>query len=113
LALGTNQNILYALPFYYQEGLKDFSDVMAIHYYPEYDFQSYDNEGTGLRQLITQVRAIMANYGDSSKPIWNTEGGLNSGETSDFIQAIYLVRFYIIQMAKGIEKIFWFWSIVK
>jgi len=107
------QNIFYALPFYYEQGLKDFCDILAIHYYPGFGgSKGYDNAYSGLRQTISQIKAIMTNYGDSTKPIWNTEGGLNSAAPGEgpFTQAIYLVRFYVIQMAKGIERIYWFWS---
>lgn len=61
----------------YQEGGKDFFDVMNIHTYGMPAESAMRNEGT-------RVRNVMNKYGDNGKPLWNTEYGLSAGVTVSY-----------------------------
>lgn len=101
----THRPISQTLDSYYQLGIKNYFDVMAFHFYSA--LQDYDHPQTGLRERIAMVKAIMEKYGDTNKPIWQNEG-CNGQFKSERDQAEFMVRFFTIQLAKGINKVFWF-----
>ncbi|MBI4560391.1 MAG: hypothetical protein HY706_22620 [Candidatus Hydrogenedentes bacterium] len=86
----------------FQQGGDQFMDVLSIHPYrktPEFE----------TRDRMMKLRALMAKY-NVNKPVWITETGFHvswEGVTEE-MQAQYLVRIYVLFLAEGIEKIFWY-----
>jgi len=91
----------------YQAGCKGSFDVMNIH---PYQYPTAPDDG--LARSIEAVRKLMAEYDDAAKPIWITEIGYpNHTGTSGVdlrTQAAYLARTYVIALASGVDKLFWY-----
>jgi hypothetical protein len=60
--------------------------------------------------LIQQIRQIMANNGQGSKPIWNTEANWFSPKPfpSGDLAAAYLARSYILNWAADVQRLYWY-----
>jgi len=102
-----NKDIL-SLEKYYQQGAKDYFDIMNFHFYPaDVDPRDYDNPDHGIFARINMIKQIMEKYGDNNKPIWNTEGAYGN-DTDEGLQAQYLARYFTAQFAEKINKVFWF-----
>ena len=100
-------------------------DVVSIHPY-QGDLGSLSPDKGGLADQIRGVQNLLAEHG-YRKPIWLTEIGHRTtgthGHTSvtEEQQAAYLIRTYVIALASGVERVFWFnlqdweeyWGIVK
>ncbi|NLB69737.1 MAG: hypothetical protein GX804_08680 [Lentisphaerae bacterium] len=84
-------------------------DYICVHPYDSigYTFGAEDR----YLAMAGNVRAMLAaNNQDSKMPIWITEIGLTTTETQEQQrrQANALVRSYVLNIAQGIEKTFWF-----
>ncbi|MDH7481960.1 MAG: glycosyl hydrolase [Armatimonadota bacterium] len=101
----------------YENGGWDYCDAISIH--------PYSMSGGPIAQQFDRILRILREQlvatGDA-KPIWITEMGWTTPDSSmDEPQASYLVQSYIISLANGIEKYFWFclddwgekWGIVR
>lgn len=98
------------LRLFYEQGCKDYFDIATVHYLHCHDTRQYQMEYDGLR-------AIMAEYGDADKELWDTENG-TSGEIPgkeiktdiDFpiYQGMYTVYRHCLAHASGLQKYFWF-----
>jgi hypothetical protein len=90
----------------YDEGAADSFDVMNVHYYAvTAPFEEQHPE-----TLFARLRALMAEYGDSEKPILCSEGGgASSGlpGTNEETQADNLVRIFVLSIANEIDKLCW------
>ncbi len=60
--------------------------------------------------LVQQIRQIMANNGQVTKPIWNTEVNWFSPKPfpSEDLAASYLARSYILNWAAGVQRLYWY-----
>jgi len=88
----------------YTQGGGRYFDVMAVHPYPAQPFDLC-NFSAGMGSL----RELMSQYGDSKKEIWITEIGWSTSQNvSKEDQAAYLVRSYVVALAEGVSKFFWF-----
>lgn len=72
----------------YSEGGKDYFDAVAIHPYPT----DYQGEPWIDTQMIADIRAVMANYSDSHKPLWITEYGWGVGSVPESTRAWYVTQ---------------------
>jgi len=111
----TNTEFLEEL---YQSDSKNYFDIMSFHYYVENAWRiwSYDDDVHGLFTTIDYVKDTMDKYGDE-KPIWNTEGAAgyiddyNESKENQIMQAQYIPRYFVSQLANGVENVFWFYFI--
>lgn len=86
-----------------------FADVVAWHGYSgRNDRPALPPEE--LTQQIRALRAVLAKYQMSQMPIWNTEGGWGKNEQlpGDDAQASFLMRWYLIQAASGVSRVYWY-----
>ena len=63
--------------------------------------------------LIQALHEVMDRNGQSSKPLWDTEGGWGRREEypNPDLQAAFLARMYLLQWSLGVERFYWFtWS---
>ncbi len=92
----------------YQAGGKDFFDVMNVH---PYRYPAGPEERP-LYEDLRKLRELMATYGDGEKPIWITEIGWPTHQGPRGIspenQAKMLTRSYLLALAAGVQKIFWY-----
>ncbi|MGA8616391.1 MAG: cellulase family glycosylhydrolase [Xanthobacteraceae bacterium] len=88
--------------FFAAGGTRDV-DVVPYH---EYNSTPEDVIGT-----ISSIRRVMAKYGLSDKPVWDTEGGwgpipyVKSG-VDDFPG--YVARRYLVEWSLGTERLYWY-----
>jgi Glycosyl hydrolases family 39 len=89
---------------YFRQGGGKYADAISQHFYPK----SAAPEDLG--KYITQMRAVMAEFGLAQKPLWNTEAGwLKPGEIAPERQAMaYVARTYLINWASGVERFYWY-----
>ncbi len=76
------------------------ADVIAYHLYtdrPEDDIQS-----------VQLIRSVLRTHGIGSKPIWNTESGLQIEGTTAQHSAAFVARVLIVDWAAGISRSFWY-----
>lgn len=105
----------------YKLGGGAYFDIMNVHAYSV----PGRPEGAELEVNTEKLKALMAKYGDSRKPIWITEIGWPTNETKpdydikkdgwgfgpgvdDATQAIYTSRALGLAFAEGYEKIFFY-----
>ncbi len=95
------------LEMLYQAGLGELMDVINIH---PYRYPKPPDEG--LAQAIKAVRAVMTEHGDGDKPLWITEIGwpnhIGPRGVNLYTQAAYLARTYVIALASGVQRLFWY-----
>jgi hypothetical protein len=64
--------------------------------------------------LIARIRAVMASYGQSAKPLWNTEAAW--GGTPQLVarlpdegdRAAFVARYYALNWANGVQRFYWY-----
>jgi hypothetical protein len=84
-----------------------YMDVVSLHPY------RYPQSPEGLADSIDQIKALIRKYNHGElKPIWATEFGYPTFQSTrgvdEITQADYMVRYYVIALASGIEKTFWY-----
>ena len=91
----------------FSQNVNSFFDIMNIH---AYTWQ--DTEPEGLIDYYKDLKACMSKY-KINKPVWLTETGVSTyqgGGVSEIIQSERVPRIYLISLALGIEKVFWYKS---
>ncbi len=105
---GTDGNNQIFLKTMYQQGAKNYFDVLSQHYYcdpPSDNWCAYNgtaasrniiDPGTLAATWKNNIYPIMQQYGDGNKPVWITETGYNTytagGGISPSLQATYLTE---------------------
>ncbi len=95
----------------FELGGAKYMDAVSIHPYRR-RFEA-SCESTGFLEELRAVRELADRY-RPGLPIWITEIGWpttpwrGSGSVSPELQAAYLVRMYVLSLAAGIERIFWY-----
>lgn len=86
----------------YAAGAAQHFDVLSYHNYGQF------NEIESEWPAVAEMRAVMARYGDSDKPIWHTETGFYTGPVglSPQEQAGRIVRYSVGLLALGIDRTF-------
>ena len=84
-------------------------DGVAMHAYPNPD---NDEAEAVVGSLTTGVKAVMAKYGLSTKPLWDTEtswGYESSGAiTNPDLQAAFVARNYLLHWSMGTARAYWY-----
>lgn len=61
--------------------------------------------------VVSNLHTLLAQYGQSAKPIWDTEtswGPTNQDcFTNQDLQAAFLARFYLLHLSEGIKRLYW------
>jgi len=97
---------------YFAVGGAQYADIITYHGYV------YRSGCVGFPRaedelaMIDRVRAIMATYGQSSKPLWDTEVSWGVTSASCFyhsnLQAAFLAQLYMLHWSAGVERVFWY-----
>ncbi|MGH9773794.1 MAG: cellulase family glycosylhydrolase [Candidatus Acidiferrales bacterium] len=75
-------------------------DVITIH--------SYFANPEDVLADDTSMQAVMAKYGLSSKPLWNTEGSWGTNSLSTDAQIAFVARYYLLQWSMGLQRFYWY-----
>jgi hypothetical protein len=60
---------------------------------------------------LTEFRKVLAQYGQQSKPLWDTEASWGNEEVflpDPDMQAAFLAQFYLLHWSQGIERLYWY-----
>ncbi|HVH89025.1 MAG TPA: glycosyl hydrolase [Terriglobales bacterium] len=99
----TEQGGLSWLDQYLGIGGGNVADVIAYHLYV------HPNPPENMLALLTQVKAIMAQHSQSSKPVWDTETGWHSPSTfTQADEASFVVRSYLLAGSAGVSRFYWY-----
>lgn len=99
----TEQGGLAWLDQYLAAGGGTVADVIAYHLYV------HPNPPENMLSLLTQVKSITAQHGQSLKPIWDTETGWHSPAAFTPIdEAAFVVRAYLLAASGGVSRLFWY-----
>lgn len=107
------------LDLFLSEGGGNYIDVVSFHFYR---VDGVEPEGTV--ELIREAKNTMRKHGFSSMPLWNTETGVKIRESGENVvprgagvlsvvlpeekAGAYLARTYILDLAAGIDRVYWF-----
>jgi Cellulase (glycosyl hydrolase family 5) len=94
---------------FYAAGGERTVDVISLHGYP--DPKNAVPETIG-GFLSVPMKAVMAKYGLSQKPLWDTEGSWgdtnSSAITDPDLQAAFVARDYLLHWSNGITRFYWY-----
>jgi len=94
----------------FELGGLNYMDVVSVHPYRWHRWNDLSPET--LEPDMVKLTELIAKYNTTGKPrpIWDTEVSWPSGGewVSEETQADYLVRTYIVSIASGVEKIYWY-----
>jgi hypothetical protein len=96
---------------YFALGAARYADVISVH---GYVFKNGGKHGEpeNLVPYLANFRAVLKTYGQSAKPIWDTEASWGNSQKTGFtdpdLQAGWLARFYILHRSNWIARLFWF-----
>ena len=77
-----------------------YADIMAFHGYTS-------SAPETIATLIDRYKKVFAIYGQSGKPIWDTEA-MDLTTTDPATQARFLSVYYLLQMGKGVSRFYWY-----
>lgn len=77
-----------------------YADTMAFHGY------TFNTPETIL-SLISNYKAVFATYGQSGKPIWDTEA-MDLRTSDPALQARFLAIYYLVHKAAGVDRLYWY-----
>ena len=97
---------------YFAAGGPKYADIVTYH---GYTYRSgcvgYPQAADELK-LISSVQAVMADYGQLGKPLWDTEVSWGVTAASCFfdedLQAAYLAQLYMLHWSGGVQRVFWY-----
>lgn len=63
-----------------------------------------------VNRIVDAEQRIMAERGQSGKPLWDTEGSWGPSDhlTGDDARMAFVARHYILQWSKGVERFYWY-----
>jgi hypothetical protein len=77
-----------------------YADVMAFHGYTS-------SVPETIATLIDSYKNVFATYGQSGKPIWDTEA-MDLTTSDPALQARFLAIYYLLHQAKGLDRLYWY-----
>jgi hypothetical protein len=77
-----------------------YADVMAFHGYTS-------SAPETIATLIDMYKNVFATYGQSAKPIWDTEA-MDLTTSDPTMQARFLAVYYLLHQAKGVARLYWY-----
>ena len=91
------------LDTYLALGGGNYADVIGYHFYVNPD------PPESITYMVSDVQAILKKYGQSSKPLWNTETGWHWPATFTPEQETgYVARSYLLSWGIGVSRFYWY-----
>lgn len=97
---------------YFAGGGPQYADVITYHGYVYHPGCTGFPRAEDELAMISKVRAVMATYGQSAKPLWDTE--TSWGVTADIcfydedLQAGFLAQLFMLHQSAGVRRVFWY-----
>jgi len=89
-----------------------YADIMSFHGYSWKSTWGVWPVPEDIVLLVENLKAQLALYGQSKKPLWCTEGSWGdtsgNGFTDPDLHAAFLARHYILQESEGVVRYYWF-----
>lgn len=97
------------LDSYFASGGSTDIDAVAIHTYPD---PKNDVAESITQSITTTIKAVMAKYGLSAKPLWGTEGSWGPQSAGDItdpnLRAAFTAREFLLAWSTGISRFYWY-----
>ena len=97
---------------YFAGGGPQYADVITYHGYVYHPGCTGFPRAEDELAMISKVRAVMATYGQSAKPLWDTETSWGVTSASCFygrnLQAAFLAQLFMLHWSAGVERVFWY-----
>ena len=97
---------------YFAAGGPKYADIITYHGYVYRSGCVGFPKATDELTLISGVRSVMATYGQSSKPLWDSEVSWGVTGASCFysedLQAAFLAQLYMLHASAGVDRAFWY-----
>jgi len=77
-----------------------YADIMSFHGYTS-------SAPETIATLIDNYKKVYATYGQSAKPIWDTEA-MDLTTSDATMQAKFVAIYYLLHHAKGVERLYWY-----
>ena len=97
---------------YFAAGGPQYADIITYHGYV------YKSGCVGLPhaadelKIVSNVQTVMGDYGQSGKPLWDTEASWGVTSASCFynpsLQAAFLAQLFMLHWSSGVERLFWY-----
>lgn len=89
------------------------ADIIAIHgtvnYYPA--ACGVYPQAENFLSVMSNLRGVLAPYGQNSKPVWETEASWGRTDTDCFtnqdLQAAFLARYHLLHWSEGVARFYW------
>jgi PKD repeat protein len=86
---------------YIADGGGAYTDIYAFHGYP-------GNVAEWINAYVGHYQDVLSSAGQSSKPLWDTEGSWGShAPASEADAAAYLVRRFLLERSRGVARFYW------
>src|SRR5262249_9735034 len=105
---GGDKKITASMDGFFSAGGGQYVDVIAFHgYLGAYGVPSV---AENILHITQAVKAKVAQYSLSDKPIFDTEGswGPNDNLTGDDARVAFVARYYLLHASEGIARMYWF-----
>jgi polysaccharide biosynthesis protein PslG len=97
---------------YFSAGGPQFADIITYHGYVYKSGCVGFPKAADESRIVSGVRAVMAQYGQSSKPLWDTEvsWGLTSASCfyDEDLQSAFLAQLFMLHWSLGVQRVFWY-----
>ena len=89
-----------------------YADIISFHGYSWSSTWGVWPQPEDIVPLVENLKAQLVIYGQTSKPLWCTEGSWgdtsSNGFTDPDLRAAYLSRHYLLQESEGVVRYYWF-----
>lgn len=82
----------------------DYADIIGFHGY------TGSPRAEGIVPVVEQIKQVMTEHGQSSKELWDTEGGWGQDNvlSDNDARSAFLAKSYILQASLGVSRFFWY-----
>lgn len=95
---------------YLAAGGGKYADAIAFHGYV-HGKPGVHSTASDFLTYLTEFRKVLAQYGQESKPLWDTEASWGNEEVflpDQDMQAAFVAQFYLLHWSQGIERLYWY-----
>lgn len=98
---------------YLAAGGGQYADVIAFHGYVHSGRFGVYPQAADLVPRLNNFKNVLAKYGQSDKPLWDTEASWGNASVMGFendedFQAAFLGQFYLLHWSEGVARLYWY-----
>lgn len=98
--------------YYLAAGGGKYADVIAVHGYVEGSCPSTVPDTSVVPSRVASFRSMLGNFGQASKPLWNTEASWGHTDTTCFtstdLQAGFTAQMYLLYASSRVARLYWY-----